>query len=65
MWKQYELMNSKRRENFASSPNETNRSVFNEIHEKLEEKQPTLNQSINRKILVVLCLSKLSPFEQR
>lgn len=64
MWKQYELMNSKKKEDFASSPKETNRSVFKEIHEKLEEKQLTLNQSINRKTLVVICSSKLSPFEQ-
>ena len=55
MWKQYELMNSKKREDFASSPKETNRSVFNKIHEKLEEKQLTLNRSINRKTLVVVC----------
>lgn len=39
MWKQYELMNSKKKEDSASSPKETNRSVFNKIHEKLEEKQ--------------------------
>lgn len=39
MWKQYELINAKRSGNFASSPKETNRSVFNEIHKKLEEKQ--------------------------